>query len=162
MQVKEHSVRFPDLADRATTLLVPLVRERGYQLQSDLAVLGEWKSKRIRLRIELNDERDIVAATGLALATPCQRLAIHIALILHGVGIPVASTILYWFHPDPFPILDFRALRSLDIAMPEHCSLAFWEENVLTCRQLAREWGVDMRTLDRALWQYSAEIQKDS
>jgi hypothetical protein len=34
-----------------------------------------------------------------------------------------------------------------------------WWCYVCTCREIAAQAGVDMRTLDRALWQYSKENQ---
>jgi hypothetical protein len=35
----------------------------------------------------------------------------------------------------------------------------FWNESSQECRKLAREAKVNMRELDRALWQYSKEKQ---
>jgi hypothetical protein len=37
---------------------------------------------------------------------------------------------------------------------------SFWWEYTQFCRKLAAEAGVSMRTLDRALWQYSKENQE--
>lgn len=44
--------------------------------------------------------------------------------------------------------------------MPKVYTLEFWESYVERTRALATEWKVDMRTLDRALWQYSADHQR--
>lgn len=65
-----------------------------------------------------------------------------------------------WFHRERHPIFDFRALWSLDAEVPDWYSFEFWWEYVQTCRALADEHGVDMRTLDRALWQFSKERQQ--
>lgn len=96
----------------------------------------------------------------LALETRSVQLAVHIPQALVGVGMPVASTLLHWFHKDPFPILDFRALWSLGIEMPSSYSLEFWEGYVTVSRGIAADWNVDMRTLDKGLWQFSAEHQR--
>jgi hypothetical protein len=53
-----------------------------------------------------------------------------------------------------------RALWSLGFETPpSYYSFEFWQRYVAHCRELATTAGVDMRTLDRALWQYSAEHQ---
>jgi hypothetical protein len=72
----------------------------------------------------------------------------------------MASVILHWCHADRYPIIDYRALWSLSVEQqPAFYTFDFWWSYVVCCRQLAEEAGVDMRTLDRALWQYSKENQ---
>lgn len=79
---------------------------------------------------------------------------------LHGVGYPTASVLLHFVSPDLYPIIDYRALWSLgEEAPPRSYSFDFWWWYVDCCRSLAGEAGVTMRTLDRALWQYSKENQ---
>jgi hypothetical protein len=63
------------------------------------------------------------------------------------------------FHRDPYPILDFRALWSVSLDTPKQYSFDFWWPYVEFCRGVAGSAGVDLRTLDRALWQYSHENQ---
>ncbi len=65
--------------------------------------------------------------------------------------------LLHFGHGDPYPILDFRALASLGVEQPSSYTFKFWWSFVLACRELAERHQVDMRTLDRALWQYSLE-----
>ena len=79
---------------------------------------------------------------------------------LTGVSWPTASVILHFFHPDPYPIMDFRALWSVSLKVPAQYTFEFWWEYVKFCRGIASRSRVDMRTLDRALWQYSKERQK--
>lgn len=139
-------------------LVVP-VKSRGYLEKSDLVMLAHWKSKRIAKHIAKNDEADVIAATRMALSTDSPKMALHILTMLNGVAFPVASCILHWFHSEKFPILDFRAVWSLGIDQPSAYTLDFWENYVMATRALSVEWDVDMRTLDRALWQYSKEHQ---
>jgi hypothetical protein len=54
-------------------------------------------------------------------------------------------------------VLDVRALWSLGVEAPPAYTFEFWCEYVEACRALARGCRVPMRTLDRALWQYSRE-----
>ena len=97
--------------------------------------------------------------TSFALAAQCERSRIESLTLLDGVGWPMASVILHVFHADPYPILDYRALWSVSLPVPAPYSFAFWQRYVAFCRDIATTAGVDMRALDRALWQYSKENQ---
>ncbi len=123
-----------------------------------MTILGNWKSPRIRQYLASNSDELVKEVTHFALTTDSY-LAICPLLCLHGVGMPVASTILRWFHPRPFPILDFRALWSLGIEMQRTFDLEFWNNYVVTSRELMTKWNLDKRTFDRALWQFSKENQ---
>jgi hypothetical protein len=71
-----------------------------------------------------------------------------------------ASVLLHFGQKDPYPILDFRALWSLGLDEgPSVYNFKFWWEYVECCRDLRTKAGTTMRTLDRALWQYSKEHQ---
>jgi hypothetical protein len=61
--------------------------------------------------------------------------------------------------PKRYTILDFRALFSLGVERSFN-SVGFYLAYLAACRRIAAEAGVDLRTLDRALWQYSKENQK--
>jgi hypothetical protein len=80
-------------------------------------------------------------------------------LTLQGVGIPTASTLLHFAFPDDYPILDVRALQSLGQKGRSIYPLSFWISYLAACRALAKEHGVTIRTLDKALWQYSRELE---
>lgn len=69
------------------------------------------------------------------------------------------SVILHLYYREQYPILDFRALWSLSVDVPGTYKFSFWWSYVEYCRGLAERTGFDMRTLDRALWQYSRENQ---
>ncbi len=79
--------------------------------------------------------------------------------MLAGVGWPTASVVQHVFDPLPFPIIDYRALWSLKQDVPTQYSYHFWHEYTVFTRALAAGIGCEMRTLDRALWQYSKERQ---
>jgi hypothetical protein len=50
-----------------------------------------------------------------------------------------------------------RALESLGVKSRSTYPVSFWLAYLQACRALARETGVSLRTLDKALWQYSKE-----
>lgn len=84
------------------------------------------------------------------------RSAIAVLMGLHGVHTPVASAVATAIHPQVHTILDFRALETLgnptrDRTIPFYCAYLGY------CTELAREWQMPLRTLDRALWQWSCE-----
>jgi hypothetical protein len=131
-------------------------RNRGWYTRQELVIVALWKTKRSRSRVRLNREDAVKDATELALRTADERLRIGVLTHLQGVLMPTASVLLHLGHRDPYPILDFRALWSLGVdQQPSYYSFELWERYVQRCRELAKEAGVDMRTLDRALWQYS-------
>lgn len=136
---------------------VPLVRKRGHLRKEELVGLARWKAPRSVHHARKNTAEFVAEVTGFCLAARTEEARILPLTTLHGVAWPMASCLLHFFHPDPYPILDFRALQSLGVAVPGAYSFAFWSAYVAYCRKLAQRHKVDMRTLDRALWQFSKE-----
>ena len=122
--------------------------------------IGCRKSLRIRSRLEKNCDDAIREATSIALTADSEEIRIGVLTVLRGVGWPVASVVLHFFHRDPYPIIDFRALWSVGASVPPTYSFSFWWEYTEFCRRVAQRAAVDMRTLDRALWQYSKDHQE--
>lgn len=141
--------------DRTLTVLVTPVRKRGCLTRPDLETVCRWKSRRALPHVQRNSDGEVRELTGWALTTKQERLRIETLLVLHGVSWPMASVILHWFHDDPYPILDVRALWSLELTPPSTCNFDFWWSYVEKCRSLSSELSVPMRTLDRALWRFS-------
>jgi hypothetical protein len=54
-----------------------------------------------------------------------------------------------------YPILDVRALWSAGLDATPSYGFDFWMEYTEFLRGVATHAGVSMRTLDKALWQYS-------
>ena len=139
--------------------LAPAVRNRGYYRKLELQTLCHWKTPRSKRLIESNSDEFIQAATQTALSTPDERLRVEVLTLFRGVSWSTASVVLHFGYQDLYPILDFRALWSLGVNTLPDYEFDFWWEYTQVCRQLAREAKVSMRTLDRALWQYSKEKQ---
>ena len=142
----------PALINLKTTVL-----RRGHLTRDDLCRTAYWKAPRSARHAKKNAEEYVLEITRLAFATDCERARIESLTVLDGVSWPTASVILHLFHRDPYPIFDFRALWSVSLDVPKQYSFGFWWPYVEFCRSVAARANVDMRTLDRALWQYSKE-----
>ena len=78
-------------------------------------------------------------------------------LKLRGVGVPIASTLLHFAFPEDYPILDVRALEALGSPPRSVYPVSLWLSYLEACRELASRHRVSIRTLDKALWQWSKE-----
>lgn len=138
----------------------PAVRRRGYLTPAEFRDICYWKTPRSQSRCRQNTAEDIRVLTQAALATSDEALKMDLLRRLRGVEWPTASTLLHFCDRRPYPILDYRALWSLGHARPPHYTMPFWLGYVAYVRELARRSGHPMRTVDRALWQYSKARQR--
>jgi hypothetical protein len=145
---------------RFLTEVRPAVRRRGYLTTAEFRDICYWKTPRSQSRCRLNAADEIRTITQAALATPDEPLKMDLLRLLHGVDWPTASTILHFCDRRAFPILDYRALWSLGFPRPPHYTMPFWLGYVRYVRELVRRSGQPMRTVDRALWQYSKARQR--
>ena len=134
-------------------------RSRGWLNKAEFLALCEWKSPRSRHQCRENSAEFVCDVTRVAFLTSSEILRIEILTLLHGVGWPTASTILHFCHPQPYPIIDFRALWTLKSDVPNQYTFSFWWNYTKFCRSLAAKTKLSMRKLDMALWQYSKENQ---
>ena len=133
------------------------VQARGYLLYNELYDLVYWKLKRSRW-IDKNPESFVKEVTGEAFRLDDDWKKLNELTALKGVGRSVASAILHLYDRGKYPILDQHALRSVGIC-EKHVygpKYPFWQEYVDLCCAKADLYNVSMRTLDRALWKYSA------
>jgi hypothetical protein len=137
--------------------IAPRARQKGYLTKSDFVTLCEWNSTRPRALYRSNPEDFIREVTRASFSTRHERLRIEVLTLLNGVSLATASVLLHFCAPDPYPILDTRSVWSLSGTPPRKFDFDFWWQYVQITRKLARQARVDMRTLDRALWQYAVE-----
>ena len=140
--------------------LVPKVKEQGYLTADDLLALSDWKnpSGRNTHNIEKNDPIAVEELTHDSFNATNEYDRIKCLLRLKGVSLAVGSAILHWFYPhgDLYPIWDFRARESVGFNKHDYPNWRErWYAYVNFCQITAQDNGVDMRTLDRALWRYS-------
>jgi hypothetical protein len=146
--------------DESVEVLGRSARKRGFYTKKEFVRLCAWKSPRTGSRCEANEEDVVQETTRIALSTPVEQLRIEVLSLLSGVSWPTASVILHFGHHEPYPILDFRALWSLSATPPKRgYAFEFWWRYVEATRALAARAHVKMRSLDRALWQYSRDNQ---
>ena len=87
-----------------------IIRERPYLTKDDLQKVAYWKAPRSSGYVEKNDGKYVEEITRFSFTAKTERARIEILTTLDGVSFPTASVILHLFHPDPYPIIDFRAL----------------------------------------------------
>lgn len=158
VEIEHWAGRYGD--DDELPLAVALaVKQRGFLTTEEFTAVCRWKSPRTQPRCRANSEGFVQEVTHCALSASSERLRIEVLTLLSGVSWPTASVILHFFHRDPYPVLDFRALWSLSSDGPTRYDFGFWQDYTEYCRKLAQKADGSMRTLDRALWQYSKEKQ---
>jgi hypothetical protein len=136
------------------------IQDRGHLSKDELRSVARWKSPRSAGRMERNSDEFVREITAAALGANNERTRIESLTLLDGVGWPTASVILHFFHNQHYPIIDFRALWTISLDVPSSYRFEVWQPYVEFCRNIACRSGLDMRTLDRALWQYSKENQE--
>jgi hypothetical protein len=144
--------------DFICNVLAPKIQQQNYLTKDDLILLSKWKSPRPYKHVLKNDEDFVKEVTSISLTTSNTKLSIEILTLLNGVNWPVASVILHFGKNNKYPILDYRALWSLNVNNVAY-NYDLWNEYSNFCRNLATKCKVSMRILDRALWQYSKENQ---
>lgn len=162
-QVAHWAQRYPTSAAEEELLSGPVARARarGHLEKPEFLAIARWKTPRSQQRCASNDPGYVEEVTRLALGkTTSPRLAIESLTLLSGVLWPTASVILHFCHRDLYPILDVRALWSVRCPVPAHeYDHRLWEEYTAFIRGLCARVKQEVRTVDRALWQYSREHQ---
>lgn len=151
--------RFPAGDDAPLLGRGAAARARGHYTHAEFIDVCRWKTVRSGPRVASNTEAAVISATARSLATPDETQRMAALLTLKGVGVPTASTLLYCAFPEAYPILDVRALEALGVKPRSVYPVSFWLQYLEACRGLARLHGVSIRTLDKALWQYSKETK---
>ncbi len=122
-----------------------------------------WKSERTVPFLIRNSDEMIRRALAVAVSPDATtETAVKALTELHGVDLPVASAILAAIFPERYTVLDYRALEALGHAQHD---VRFYEEYLDFCKRLAESNIVSpqselpaptpLRTLDRALWEWS-------
>lgn len=151
---------YADAGDTVVEEMGSRARARGALTRVEFLALCRWKTPRTQPRCATNTTARIREATRIALATDDEQAKPYILRTLAGVGWPTASVILHFCDRRPYPILDYRALWSLGYARPPAYTFDFWSAYTDFTRALVQSTGHDMRTVDKALWQFSKHHQR--
>ena len=129
-----------------------------YITKDTLKKIAKWKSARVMGHIEKNDEQYVKEVTQVSLSTKNEKLKIEILTMLNGVQIRMASAILLFCFPEQYTVMDYRAwdsLKALDKINGEiGDTFECWQKYNEICREIAKQNGVSLRKLDKALWQF--------
>ena len=156
--VPKYAARYPAEGDGEVLAIGRKARARGYFGLQEFLKVCRWKTPRSAPLVRQNGAPAIEDSTRVALDEASgERERMEALLSLRGVGWPTASVLLHVALPERYPILDTRALHALGVRAPASYSFPLWEAYVRACVRLAERAGVDGRTLDQALWQWSKE-----
>ena len=156
--VRGYASRFPSAGDDDVIAIGKAARARGFYTRDEFVAVCRWKTPRSAPRVAMNTSEDVERATRVALLEASAEAERMEALrSLHGVEWATASVLLHLAYPERYPIIDRRALHALGARQRGSYSFGFWQEYVSACVRLAEEAGVDGRTFDQALWQWSKE-----
>lgn len=121
---------------------------------------GLWPAKKVRALREHVTDRQARDWTRRALACPDDLGALCIAGLLAGAGPGGASAVLTAADPIRFTVMDTRAIKSLAFlgkwsidAQGSVASYRHWLDYLDQCRGLAMLSGMDLREVDRALYE---------
>lgn len=137
-----------------------------YLTRDKFIKLGLWKSRRPRRHYEdsKNTDKFVKNITSLAFKTSDERERIELLLSMNngikGVSWPVASVILHFAFPEKYPIMDYRVIWSLGWQQPKNYTFEFWQKYVKKLKNLSKKFNLSLRIIDKALWFYSKEKQK--
>jgi hypothetical protein len=138
------------------------IRKGDFTL-ANLEAIVRWKSERVvQYLIGNSNEKIRRVLEVVTVPEVSTEAAVNALLELHGVDIAVASAILAAIYPERYTVLDFRTLEALGHARHD---VRFYEEYLAFCNRLAESNIVQpqsdlpaptpLRTLDRALWQWT-------
>jgi hypothetical protein len=157
-RVPEYAARFPSEDDDEALAIGRTARKRGHYTLEEFRKVCRWKTPRSAPLVARNSAEDVVSSTAVALSeASSERERIDALRSLRGVGWPTASVLLHLAYPNRYPILDKRVVQALGVRAPVTYSFRFWEAFISAWRELAEQAGVDGRTFDQALWQWSKE-----
>ncbi len=127
----------------------------------------KWKSPRLMGIVKLNRfERDYAPILKSCLNDYSSANQLNSLEALYGIGIPTASTILHFMHPDKFPIMDIRTaetMKHFGLLESESISkMSYWKYNNIISK-LKGTSNKSLRIIDRALFAYhKAYLNKES
>jgi len=135
----------------------------SYITEDILKKIAKWKSPRVMPHIIKNDEQYVKEVTQVSLSTNNEKLKIEILTLLNGVQIRMASAILFFCSPEQYTVMDYRAwdsLKALDKINGEISdTFECWQKYNEICREIAKQNGVSLRRLDKALWQFQGGVK---
>ncbi|MFN8154981.1 MAG: hypothetical protein U0Y08_11880 [Bacteroidia bacterium] len=143
------------------------LKKQGYLTKKELLDILRWKSPRPLKQYESNEEKMVREITKLAFAAKNDVLKLHILTALNGVNYPAASSILMFYDPKKYPVLDIRVWKQLYAAKlvninprGQNFSLKQCGEFLTVIRKLARELNLTARQVEKRLFDFDRSTQR--
>ena len=143
-------------ADQQIESTFKCVRQRSCMTLGDLKQTAKWFSPGPFLisKVSKNTSEDVESVTREAFAAASERERVTVLLHLDGVSWSMASVILHFAFPKcHYPIVSKYVTASIEASPVD--SLEKWFGVTEFLRATRKEYGVDIRELDRALWAYN-------
>jgi thermostable 8-oxoguanine DNA glycosylase len=146
------------------------VKANGYFTKPEFLEMCKWKDTRQLRRSdwEANTESEVGNISTQAFATDDEYKRMILLDRLRGVGIPIASAILTLTDPQAYGVIDKRVWQLLYLygevdydPEGEDLSTGHWTDYLPKLRQWASEFEVDVRSIERSLFEYHKTIQED-
>jgi len=122
----------------------------------DLLTVGVWKSPRSKPWLESNTDEMIRDITSTALTAPLP-IQHRILTLLHGVGVPMASSLLMVWQPDQHTVIDVRGRHVAGSQRrdrrPAPDTYPPYMEYLAVCKAISQRCSRSLRTVDRALYE---------
>jgi hypothetical protein len=134
--------------------------EKDFFNKEQFLKILKWKSPRPYKFYSKNSEEDVISVTKEAFNQPNEKLKLHILTALQGVNYPSASAILM-FNCQSFPVLDIRVWQQLfqlgylkTNEKGQNFNLNEWSEYLVVIREIAKEYKLTARQVEKALFDY--------
>ena len=135
------------------------IRKRGYLTRPELVAICRWKSPRAITHIRRNRAGTIKKITQAAIVTRSEQKKLSLLTSLHGVSVPMASSILMLMNPKRYGVIDIRVWQLLyemgDVTTnPNGSGFDFgqWYEFLNIIRRFSILYGVGARDIERTLF----------
>ena len=126
--------------------------------QADFLAICHWKAERRHDLCLKNVPEDIERITAASFASNDPLVQVCALTSLHGVGVPTATALLHWGYREG-PILDFRAWWTVHGQVRRVFRGADWVPFQARMWAEAEYYDLNIRELDKAVWQFSSENQ---
>mgnify|MGYP000315347953 CR=1 FL=1 len=140
--------------------------------KEDLKEIVRWKFQENRLKgrrlkvlrmLENVDDTLIKNISRKALTAQSDYERIHLLRTIHGVGLALASVILTFYDPKNYGVFDTHVWRELFGKEPKGLfnNPAYLFRVLLELRRIAKNVGLDVRTVEKALFKRNLELQTE-
>jgi hypothetical protein len=144
-----------------------LVKKRGYLTKPELISICRWKSPRAINHIKCNRPDIIKKVTKAAFATRSEQRKLTLLTNLHGVSVPMASSILMLINPSRYGVIDIRVwqlLYEMGTVTTNADGMGFnfkqWYQYLMILRTYANKYKVGARDIERTLFRVHNLYQK--